>query len=102
LTKLKYKDPETYTKEYVKRYHKIYHHLVKVSKSIANSVKINTAENKSKAMWDLIRSRHCNTKKGYEIDKIIIDGVEINETKKKLPMRLVFILSKLLMMLKKI
>lgn len=77
LPKLKNVDPKTYSKEYVKRYHKIYHSLVKLSKSIVNSNKINTAENKSKAMWDLIKLRHCNSKTGCDIDKIIYNGIDI-------------------------
>jgi hypothetical protein len=42
-------------KEYYSRYKKIYNRVIRDAKRLANSRRINTSGNKSKAMWDLIK-----------------------------------------------
>jgi exonuclease III len=79
LNKLQKVDPTYYTKTYVKRYHKIYHSLVKLSKSKVNISKINSSDNKSKAMWNIINTRHCALKNKNDINKITVNGVDVED-----------------------
>jgi hypothetical protein len=77
LNKLQKVDPTYYTRTYVKRYHKIYHSLVKLSKSKVNVSKINSSDNKSKTMWNIINTWHCTLKSKHDINKITVDGVDV-------------------------
>ena len=68
-------------KKYYYRYKKIYNRVISEAKKLSNNIQINTAGNKSKAMWDLIKQELGKHKKETRNIEINVNGTNTQDPK---------------------
>jgi hypothetical protein len=68
-------------KEYYGQYKKIYNKVISEAKKLSNNMRIRISENKSKAMWDLIKEELGNQEKIKKNIEINTGGANILDPK---------------------
>jgi hypothetical protein len=68
-------------KKYYSQYKKIYNKVISKAKKLSNHMRIKTSENKSKAMWDIVKAELGNQRKVGKNIEIIENGVNIKDPK---------------------
>jgi hypothetical protein len=77
LKKLSKFHPSIYPPHYVNQYKKIYNNLCHLARKKSNTYIVNKAENKSKAMWNIIKTRHSKPVSNKQIQKIIYENTTL-------------------------
>jgi hypothetical protein len=68
-------------KKYYSNYKKIYNKVISEAKKLTNNIQIRTSENKSRAMWDIVKVELGNQRKIAKNIKISQNGVNIQDPK---------------------
>ncbi|PNF35448.1 hypothetical protein B7P43_G04120 [Cryptotermes secundus] len=68
-------------RKYYRNYKKIYNKVISEAKKLTNNIQIRSSENKSRAMWDIVKAELGNQRKTAKNIEINVNGVHIQDPK---------------------
>jgi hypothetical protein len=78
---MKYRNISEDFKKYYGNYKKIYNKVISEAKKLTNNIQIRASENKSRAMWSIVKAELGNQRKAAKNIKISVNGVNIQDPK---------------------